>query len=55
VSIERRVGGRFSAFGGADWKKHEPDSIPVLAFAKAPGGARPKYYWKPWRAYLSVA
>jgi len=96
VSIERRVGGRFSAFGGvlrgrnlalvpgrlivqtwrgADWKKSEPDSVLVLAFARAPGGARltlvhanvpdrragsirrgwPKYYWKPWRAYLGRA
>lgn len=96
VSIERRVGGRFSAFGGmlrgrnlalvpgrlivqtwrgADWKKSEPDSVLVLALARAPGGARltlvhanvpdrhagsirrgwPKYYWKPWRAYLGRA
>ncbi len=96
ASIERKVGGRFSAFDGmlrgrnlvlvpgrlivqtwrgADWKKSEPDSVLVLAFARAPGGARltlvhanipdryasgirrgwPKYYWKPWRAYLGRA
>ena len=61
VSLERKVGGRFTAFGGmlrgrnlalvpgrlivqtwrgADWKKSEPDSVLVLSFAKAPGGAR---------------
>jgi activator of HSP90 ATPase len=55
------------------WKKDDPDSVLVLRFSKAPGGARidlvhvnvpeydhkgvtqgwPKYYWKPWKAYLA--
>ena len=61
ASISRKVGGRFSAFGGmlrgkilalgpkrmivqtwrgSDWKKSDGDSILILTFDKAPGGAR---------------
>ena len=59
VTISRKVGGRFSAFGGMiggrnltlvpnrmivqawrakHWKAHDPDSILILTFKKAPGG-----------------
>lgn len=61
VSVNRKVGGRFTAFGGmlrgtilaivpgrmivqswrgSDWRKSELDSILVLTFDRAPGGAR---------------
>lgn len=56
-----------------NFKKNDPDSILVLTFSAAPGGAQinlvhvgvpeqdhkgvragwPKYYWKPWKAYLA--
>lgn len=94
AKLGRRVGGRFTAHGGAlrgknlaivpgrmivqawrsvNFKKTDPDSILVLTFSKAPKGGRidlahlnvpqqdhagvrqgwPKYYWKPWKAYLA--
>jgi activator of HSP90 ATPase len=57
------------------FKQDDPDSILVLEFRKAPGGAKvhmvhvnvppqdhqgvrkgwPKYYWKPWKAYLAAS
>ena len=61
AKVSRRVGGRFTAFGGQllgrnlvivpkkmivqawrakQWKAADPDSILVLRFSKAPGGAR---------------
>ena len=61
ASINRRAGGRFSAYGGmlrgrilalvpgrmivqswrgADWRKGELESILILTFGPAPGGAR---------------
>ncbi len=94
AKINRKVSGRFTAFGGMlegrnllivpnrmivqawrakGWSAKELDSILFLRFSKAPGGGRidlvhagvpsydlrgaregwPKYYWKPWRAYLT--
>jgi activator of HSP90 ATPase len=61
------------AWRATHWKDSDLDSILVLNFSKAPGGARidlvhvgvpghdhkgvtdgwPKYYWKPWKRYLS--
>ena len=62
------------AWRSTAFKKDDPDSILVLEFSKAPGGAKvymvhvnvppqdhqgvrkgwPKYYWKPWKAYLAA-
>jgi activator of HSP90 ATPase len=92
--VSRRVGARFTAFGGmlsgrnlyidpgrmivqawrsVQFKRGDPDSILILTFNKVKGGTRidvvhvnvpdhdhkgvtkgwPKYYWRPWRAYLA--
>ena len=61
VKVSRKVGGKWSAFGGkilgktlalvpdrmivqawrsSAWKKGDPDSVLVVSFEKAPGGAR---------------
>jgi activator of HSP90 ATPase len=94
AKISPRMGGAFTAFGGALWgrnllivanrlivqawrstnfKAADPDSILVLEFRKVSGGSEvhlvhvnvpkhdhkgvskgwPKYYWKPWKAYLA--
>jgi activator of HSP90 ATPase len=57
----------------SEWKKSDPDSILVVTFERADGGAKAdlvhvgvpeydhegvtkgwiKYYWEPWKAYLS--
>jgi activator of HSP90 ATPase len=95
AKVSRRVGGKWSAFGGmilgtnlvlipnrrivqawrtSEWKKADPDSILILNFEKAAGGHATihlvhvgvpsydhqgvnqgwmKYYWEPWKEYLS--